>query len=105
MKNKCGKPLACLSPCKKWNYPEPFGYGLDEKQDLGRQFCCPEGVSIEECQQGIVLHTQYIQLISHACPTAYSYSYDDNRGLHKCPSSTSFDVTFYSEKNQQPFKC
>ena len=24
---KNGKTVACLSPCKKWNYPPPYGLG------------------------------------------------------------------------------
>lgn len=93
---RSNNPVACLSPCKKWNYPEPYGYGRDEQEGDGRMFCCPDPVTPEECRSGIVVDTDYVHLVRSACPTAYSYSYDDEGGLHNCPSSASFTVNFYS---------
>ena len=31
--------------------------------------------------------------LRRGCPTAYSYAYDDQAGLHSCSTPMSFDVT------------
>jgi len=93
MKN--GKYVMCLSPCKKWNYPAPYGMGQPEDVDPGLHMCCPTPpVSSDDCRAGPVTTTQYVNLIHQACPSAYSYAYDDVNGLHACPAGTSFHVTF-----------
>jgi len=92
---KNGKTVQCLSPCKKWNYPPPFGLGRPESQDPGLHLCCPTPpIWPEECRKGAVVRTQYVNLIHKDCPTAYSYSYDDEAGLHNCPNGVNFHVTF-----------
>jgi len=92
---KNGRPVMCLAPCKKWNYPAPFGYGRDEQQGNGKWYCCPTPpVSPEQCRNNIVVNTQYVKLVHRDCPTAYSYSYDDEAGLHNCPNNVDFEVTF-----------
>ncbi|XP_055325704.1 uncharacterized protein LOC129579578 [Sitodiplosis mosellana] len=91
---KNNRPVGCLSPCKKWNYPAPYGQGRNEQQGDGRKLCCPSPVSVEECRRGIVAQTEYVNLVRRACPTAYSFAYDDDGGSHDCPSDTSFHVTF-----------
>lgn len=96
VKGRCNNPVACLSPCKKWNYPSPFGFGRDEKIDAGRMLCCPDPVTPDECQKGLVVGTNYVRLVRKYCPTVFSYSYDDAGGLHNCPASTSFVVNYYS---------
>lgn len=88
--------VSCLSPCKKWNYPAPFGLGRNEQEGDGRLFCCPSPVSVQECRGGAVVYTDYVNLVHRNCPTAYSYAYDDAGGSHDCPSDTSFVVNFYS---------
>lgn len=94
--NKNNAKVACLSPCKKWNYPAPYGFGRDEQQDPGRMLCCPKPVTPEDCRRGIVTQTKYVDLVHRDCPSAYSYSYDDEHALHNCPANTSFMVKFYS---------
>lgn len=96
VRGRSNNPVACLSPCKKWNYPPPYGQGHNEQEGDGRLLCCPAPVSVGECRGGIVVNTDFVQLVRRACPTAYSYSYDDLGGLHNCPSSASFVVNFYS---------
>jgi len=92
---KNGRTVQCLAPCKKWNYPPPFGLGRPEDQDPGLHLCCPTPpIWPEECRAGIVVRTQYVNLIHRDCPTAYSYSYDDEAGLHNCPNGVNFRVTF-----------
>lgn len=93
---KNNKAVACLSPCKRWNFPAPYGLGRNENQGDGRMLCCPSGVSVQDCRKGIVVQTQYVKLLRQACPSAYSYSYDDLGGLHNCPTATSFAVNFFS---------
>ena len=85
--------VQCLSPCKKWNYPAPYGLNKPETQQPGQALCCPAGVTPDECRKGIVVRTHYVDVVHRECPTAYSYSYDDEGGLHSCPKGTSFKVT------------
>lgn len=96
VKSRNNKQIACLSPCKKWNYPAPYGYGRNEQNGNGRMLCCPDPVTPGDCRRGIVINTDYVKLVRQACPTAYSYSYDDKGGLHNCPASASYVVNFYS---------
>lgn len=41
IRNENGETVACLAPCKRWNYPAPFGLGRDEQEEAGLQLCCP----------------------------------------------------------------
>ncbi|XP_021955579.1 glucan endo-1,3-beta-glucosidase [Folsomia candida] len=92
---KGGRVAMCLAPCKKWNYPSPYGLGKSENIEPGQHLCCPTPpVSPESCRNGIVVQTQYVNLIHKTCPSAYSYAYDDEAGLHNCPNDVSFTVTF-----------
>lgn len=92
---KNGRTVACLSPCKRWNYPYPFGLGLPEDIAPGVYLCCPTPpIWPEECRAGPVIYTEYVRLIHRDCPTAYSYAYDDEAGLHNCPNNIDFKVTF-----------
>lgn len=79
----------------EWNYPYPFGMGLDEMIDPGVYMCCPTPpIWPDECRAGPVVNTEYVRLVHRECPTAYAYSYDDEAGLHNCPNGISFKVTF-----------
>ena len=107
-----GQVIACMAPCKKWNYPAPYGLGQDEGADPGLHLCCPTPInpatgqctvanrcmSSPSCSNAgdpaSVVHTSYVAAIHSMCPSAYSYAYDDAAGLHACPSDTSFDVVF-----------
>lgn len=104
--------IACLSPCKKWNYPAPYGLGRSESEDPGLHLCCPTPIdpgtgqctaangcmTPDACRAASdplsVVHTDYVALIHGRCPTAYSYSYDDAAGLHACPAAAGFEVVF-----------
>jgi len=86
-----GRVVACLSPCKKWNYPPPYGFGRPEIDQPGVNMCCPTPpIQPQECRTGPVINTQYVQSIHANCPTAYSYAYDDLAGLHNCPGATRY---------------
>jgi hypothetical protein len=106
------RTIGCLSPCKKWNYPSPYGLGQPEAQDPGLHLCCPTPIDPasgnctvangclgpDACRAAgdplSVVHTDYVQLVHSRCPSAYAYSYDDAAGLHVCPSSTIFEIVF-----------
>lgn len=88
-----GKTVMCLSPCKKWNYPAPYGEGKPETTAPGVDLCCPTPpVSSGACQAGPVVTSSYVKTVRASCPTAYSFAYDDKGGLHNCPPTTGFDV-------------
>jgi hypothetical protein len=107
-----GNVIACAAPCKKLNYPAPYGVGLSESQDPTLHMCCPTPIdpasgqctvangcmTSQACSNAAdpasVVHTRYVAALHSMCPTAYAYAYDDNAGLHACPSTTSFEVTF-----------
>lgn len=107
-----GRVIACMAPCKKWNYPAPWGRGQSEAVDPGLHLCCPTPIdpvsggctidrscmTSEACSNAgdplSVVHTQYVAAMRSMCPSAYSYAYDDAAGLHACSSQTSFEVTF-----------
>ncbi len=105
------KTIACLAPCKKWNYPAPYGLARPESEDPGLHMCCPTPtadpaactlanhcMTPEACRAEAdplsVVHTSYVEAVHAMCPTAYSYSYDDAAGLHACRADTSFEVVF-----------
>jgi hypothetical protein len=110
-KDASGRAIACLSPCKKWNYSLPFGLNLPESQDPGLHMCCPTPqigagctpangcMTPEACRSTTdpvgVERTQYVDVVRTQCPSAYSYSYDDGNGLHACKATTKFEVIFY----------
>lgn len=112
IKDGAGNVIGCLSPCKKWNYPAPWGLGQPESADPGLHLCCPTPIDpasgqctaqnacmtsdacSNEADPKSVVHTDYVDAMRAMCPTAYSYAYDDAAGLHNCPSTTGFEVTF-----------
>jgi Thaumatin family len=107
-----GAAIACLSPCKRWNYPAPYGFGQAEADDPGLHMCCPTPIDPQSgnctvangcmtpdaCRNAIdpmsVVHTAYVAAVHARCPSAYSYAYDDGAGLHDCPADTRFVVVF-----------
>jgi Thaumatin family len=94
---KNSQTVQCLSPCKKWNSPPPYGMGKPERQQPGEQLCCPHPpVTPGQCQAGPIEQTKYVALVRGQCPSAYSYSFDDKGGSHDCPPGTSFEVVFCS---------
>jgi len=112
VRDASGKVIACMAPCKKWNYPAPYGLGQSEGADPGLHMCCPTPIDPASGQCTVanhcmtsqscnaagdplsVVHTSYVAAIHSMCPSAYSFAYDDAAGLHACPSDTTFEVTF-----------
>lgn len=72
------------------------GIGKNEQEGDGKMLCCPEDVSPDDCRAGPVFYTQYVTLVRDKFKKVYSFSYDDEAGLHNCPSATSFIVNFDS---------
>lgn len=92
------KVLGCLSPCKKLNYPAPWGHGMAENISPAVEFCCPTPpISPEQCSSGPVVETDFVNRLQDMCPSVYSYAYDDADGLHTCPAQTQFEVVFCPE--------
>ncbi len=112
VRDGAGTVIACMAPCKRWNYPAPWGLGRSEGEDPGLHMCCPTPIdpasgqctvanrcmSSPACSNATdplsVVHTGYVAAIRSMCPSAYSYAYDDAAGLHACSSETGFEVTF-----------
>ena len=99
IRDDAGQVIACLAPCKKWNYSAPYGLGQPESQDPGLHLCCPTPpIGPTECSDAAnplsVVHTHYVQLLRSVCPSAYSYAYDDAQGTHVCPAAARFEVIF-----------
>ncbi len=106
------RTIGCISPCKAWNYPAPYGLGQPESADPGLHLCCPTPIdpatgnctpqnscmTADACRSTTdplaVVHRDYVGLVHARCPTAYSYAYDDEGGLHACPADTGFAVVF-----------
>ena len=112
VRDAAGNVVACAAPCKKMNYPAPYGLGQPESVDPGLHMCCPTPIDPAtgrctaangcmtsaacraETDPRSVVHTDYVAALHAMCPSAYAFSYDDANGLHACPSDTSFEVTF-----------
>lgn len=97
VKDKTNNTVACLSPCTKWTCPAPFGQGKKKENGDGRMFCCPLGVSPEECQNGLIVQTEYVKLLRSACPSAYSHGYVFLGKMQHCPTTTNYTVSFFSQ--------
>jgi hypothetical protein len=78
----------CLSPCSATGAP---------------QYCCAGAFGTPAtCQAGGTAATpnwpaqylSYVTTIHSACPNEYAYSYDDNIGLHTCPTGSNYTITF-----------
>lgn len=91
--------LGCLSPCKKLNYPAPWGEGMPENVSPALEYCCPTPpIEPQVCSSGPVVETDFVNRLQAMCPSVYSYAYDDADGLHTCPAQTQFQVVFCPEQ-------
>ncbi|KAE8665182.1 Thaumatin-like protein [Hibiscus syriacus] len=69
-----GSVVACKSACTAFNTPE---------------FCCTgDHATPQTCSP-----TQYSKMFKNACPTAYSYAYDDASSIRTC-SGSDYLITF-----------
>lgn len=119
LKNSKGEVIGCMSPCKKLNYPGPWGYGENEYDDPALHMCCPTSsakvkagtctwknkcATSKACSNAkdplSVVNTKYVKYIRGLRKTnpnaqIYSYAYDDANGLQTCDAKTKFLLTFY----------
>jgi hypothetical protein len=87
--------IGCMAPCKRLNYPAPWGLGAPETTSPTVDFCCPTPpITPEACTAGPVARTDYVTRLQTMCPSVYSYAYDDADGLHTCPAQTRFELRF-----------
>jgi hypothetical protein len=72
----------CLSPCTKTGNP---------------QFCCAGAYNTSATcivANWPAADQTYVSQIHADCPNEYSYAYDDNIGLHTCPTGANYTITF-----------
>ncbi|KAI8004971.1 hypothetical protein LOK49_LG08G00261 [Camellia lanceoleosa] len=75
-----GECLACKSPCKA------FGQA---------QYCCSGAYGTPDtCKP-----SSYSELFKSACPTAYSYAYDDKTSTFTCVGAAAYLITFCASLN------
>jgi len=72
----------CLSPCTETGNPE---------------FCCTGAYGTSAtCNPSTwpAADSEYVSNIHSYCPNQYAYAYDDNVGLHTCPTGSNYTITF-----------
>lgn len=95
LQNGSGETIGCYSPCKALNYPTYGGKNLSETSSEAIMYCCPAGITSEECRAGPIVSTEYVSRVHTMCSnTAYAYSYDDTYGLRYCSAASKIHVTF-----------
>ena len=89
-------PGGCYSPCGKLTYANWGNAPIYAPADAEAEYyCCPTPpIGVEECREGPVVGTQYVELIHDKCKQVYSYAYDDGIGNWSCPAGTRYRVTF-----------
>ena len=104
------KVVACMSPCKRLNYGQPFGFNIPEHNEPALHMCCPTPIIGPGCTEAAgcmtpqacrnesdpasVTHSKYVHAIHKMAPGIYSYTYDDGNGLHACPGDVNYTMTF-----------
>jgi len=85
------KVVGCYSPCGKLTYSNwgnPSGSHAPASESA-QMYCCPTPpVQPEQCRNGPVSRTQFVDLIHKKCSGVYGYAYDDEIGLQLCPADT-----------------
>jgi len=93
------KVAGCYSPCTKLiddKWQNDFAHGRRGDDDFVSPYCCPTPPqSPQQCRDGPIKDTQYVQAVHRNCPGTYSYAYDDAMGLYKCNAATNYHVFFY----------
>lgn len=73
--DSAGQAVACRSACEAFAAP---------------QFCCTGAYSTPQT----CFPSSYSQLFKSACPTAYSYAYDDPSSTFTCSGAAGYTITF-----------
>lgn len=100
---------ACMSPCRKLVSPViQQGLGESESDFPAVMYCCPTPENVTPCvpedgcvtpatcRAGPIEDSQYVEVISTYAPGNYSFSYDDEDGLHTCPNTYSYKLEYFS---------
>ncbi|PJD95222.1 MAG: hypothetical protein CK426_04870 [Legionella sp.] len=105
--DKSGSPIGCFSPCSKLTTAQGSddgralgGWrnvlgGIDPQSPQAQMYCCPTPpITPESCSAGPAARSSYATSV-HATQQcdAYTYAYDDAKGLARCGSQTYFEVT------------
>ncbi|WP_158617532.1 hypothetical protein [Legionella sp. km772] len=105
---KTGEPVGCFSPCSKLttaqgsdNGKTGGGWrtilgGLTPQSPEAQMYCCPTPpVTPGVCSAGPAANSSYSLSVhtGQQCD-AYTYAYDDAKGLARCGSQTQFEITF-----------
>ena len=77
-KNAQGKVVACLSACTKFDTD---------------QYCCRGAHNRPETCRSSDWPVNYPAIFKQACPTAYSYAYDDHTSTYFC-RNTDYNILF-----------
>lgn len=76
-----GEGVACKSACTAFGDP---------------QYCCTGTyISPDKCKA-----SKYANVFKKACPTAYSYAYDDKAGTFTCDSAANYLISFCPTSNE-----
>ncbi|MEM7352144.1 MAG: hypothetical protein AAF657_15190 [Acidobacteriota bacterium] len=102
------KVIGCFGPCAKLTTGQREGWraklgGLDPSSPQAKMYCCGGGVSSAACSAGVAAKTKYRTAVQKTdkCD-AYTYAYDDAKGLAQCKASAKFLVTFCPGGNSLP---
>jgi hypothetical protein len=77
-KNSLGETVACYHPCIKYNTD---------------QYCCRNAFGLPSTCNTKSWPVDYASIFKKACPTSYSYAYDDPTSTFFC-KNTNYDVKF-----------
>jgi hypothetical protein len=113
---KTGSPVGCFSPCSKLttaqgsdNGRKDGGWrnilgGLSPQSPEAQMYCCPTPpISPGVCSAGPAARSSYaLSVHSNQQCDAYTYAYDDAKGLARCGSQTQFEITFCPKASPQP---
>lgn len=112
---KTSQPVGCFSPCAKLttaqgsdNGSNAGGWkhilgGLDPESPEAQMYCCPTPpVSSGQCSAGPAARSAYSQSIAQQRCNAYTYAYDDAKGLARCGSQTKFELIFCPKQQSTP---
>lgn len=99
-----GRVAGCYSPCSKLLMSAWGNKATGVARDPAvAPFCCPTPpISPSACRAGPIEKTRFVSLVRKHCKGAYSYAYDDERGLTQCDPTTQYKLTFLCPSTHQP---
>ncbi len=85
-KDASGKVIACMSACEAFNTD---------------QYCCRGAYGTPQTCQPSTWPVNYAAIFKNACPTAYSYAYDDPTSTFQC-ALVGYKITFGTGSSPSP---